>query len=88
MMTKKLKDHAQANAKVRIYDDGTIELISYYTRVITITPDGKIECTGTYSATTRKHIGYFCREYLPRCTYYDIKKIAGLGFVPLINLTA
>lgn len=39
--------------------DGSILLISYTTKVIEISPEGWTICTGTYSATTRKHIGAF-----------------------------
>lgn len=82
---KSLQGHNQAAAKVYIYDNGDIDLYSYSTRVISIS-GGKIECTGTYSATTRKHIGLFCREYLPGRSYYDIKAIAGRGMVSLASI--
>lgn len=36
-----------------------------------------LECTGTYSQTTRKQIGYFLKEYFGSITYQDIKEIAG-----------
>lgn len=52
-------------------------LRSYTTLVIALNiKDGWLECTGTYSATTRKHIGAFLKEYAPRLSYYDIKRIA------------
>lgn len=51
-----------------------IHLVSYTTRVISITPDGWLDCTGTYSATTRKHIGAFLKEYAPSLCYYDVKR--------------
>ena len=47
---------------VELYD-GTIRLVSYTTVVCELTVDGWLTCTGTYSATTRKHIGAFMREY-------------------------
>lgn len=86
---KRLADHASAQAKVRIETDNNgvvtaIHLISYSTRVITIEyrEGGRfIECTGTYSRTTIKHINWFCREYAPDKSYYDMKAIAGEGFV-------
>ena len=63
-----------AQAKVRIYDDGTIVLQSYATDVITVTPGGWLVVSGLYSATTRKHIGAFMREYA-NATYQTAKLI-------------
>ena len=57
--------------------DGSILLISYTTKVIEIFPEGWTICTGTYSATTRKHIGAFLKEYAPGINYYNMKTIAG-----------
>lgn len=34
-------------------------------------------CSGTYSATTRKQIGWFLKEYFGNVTYQDAKFIAG-----------
>ena len=56
--------------------NGNIHLISYTTRVISIDADGWLECTGTYSATTRKHIGAFLKEYAPNLNYHDAKRAA------------
>lgn len=85
-MTKKnLKDHKYCQCHVEI-EENRIVFVSYTTAVIFIIyRDGKrfIECTGTYSATTRKQIGYFCREYLPEYCYYDMKKIVGEGEVEM-----
>lgn len=79
-----LKNHPYAACYVRRYDDGRIDFISYATRVITV-KNGKngreVECTGTYSRTTAKQIGWFCNEYMHDMNYYDIKGIAGKGFV-------
>ena len=66
--TKKLNDHPYAQASIRHYDNGEIVCISYATAVVLIDGDGWLSCTGTYSATTRKHIGYFLKELqLPLC---------------------
>lgn len=85
MTTKKIKGHQAMQCRINIYENGDIDFISYYTRVISIckNQEGKriIECTGTYSATTRKQIGYFLREYAPDLSYYDMKGIAGNGYV-------
>ena len=67
------------SAGVKIHGDGSIDLISYKTRVITIDPDGFMEVTGTYSATTRKHIAAFLREYAPAFRYQDAKELARTG---------
>lgn len=87
MATKKLKGHQAMQCIVNIYNNGDIDFISYSTRVISIrkNQEGKriIECTGTYSATTRKQIGYFLREYAPDLTYHDMKGIAGNGYVAI-----
>ena len=74
MEIKKLSRMPYAQAHVRIYNDGTIDLISYTTRVCTIDPSGWLTCTGTYSATTRKHISAFMHEYGNGLGYYDAKK--------------
>lgn len=83
-MNKNLREHASANCFVRIYDD-VVEFISYTTKVISMKQDENknriIECTGTYSPTTRRQIGWFLKEYAPDLTYYDIKGIAGKGYV-------
>ena len=61
-MTKtNLKSMPYAQATVIITDE--IVLRSYKTDVIIVTADGWLICTGTYSATTRRHIGAFMREY-------------------------
>jgi len=84
-MMRRLTGHEYAQAAV--YENGNqLDLISYITRVVTVKHEnGKrmIECTGLYSRTTIKHIGWFCREYIPDLTYYDIKNIVGKGFVAI-----
>ena len=68
-----LREMPYAQCGVNIRADGTVDFISYTTRVITITPDGWMSCTGTYSPTTRKQIGRFLREYAPLLTYQHAK---------------
>lgn len=85
MEIRRIKGHESASVKVRI-NGNTIELISYTTMVVRITMDGikrMIECTGTYSATTRKHIGWFLKEYASDLSYYDMKAIVGNGMVEM-----
>ena len=57
-----------------VKNENGIHLISYTTLVCSIDNMGFLSCTGTYSATTRKHIGAFLKEYAPRLSYYDAKK--------------
>lgn len=64
-MTKNLKYCPYGKAYAVIDDYGAISLISYTTTVIVIDPHGWLTCSGTYSATTRKHIGAFMKEYTP-----------------------
>ena len=82
----KLRDHTSAQCKVVVNNEAsTIDFISYVTRVISVrfneAGQRMIECTGTYSPTTRKQIGWFVREYLPGLSYQHMKAIAGQGFV-------
>ena len=62
-MEKKLNKMPYAQAKVIIMDNGNIILRSYYTDVAMIRSDGWLTINGLYSATTRKHIGAFVKEY-------------------------
>ena len=79
-MIRKLKDHKYAQCHVELRAD-QMRFWSYSTVVITatLTPAGGhvISCTGTYSPTTRKQIGWFLKEYFPTLNYYDMKRIAG-----------
>ena len=61
-MTRKLNSMPYAQAYVLIEGD-TLALISYRTAVIIVDAEGWLTCTGTYSATTRRHIGRFMHEY-------------------------
>ena len=72
MIIKKLSGHEYCQAHIICHDDGTTDLISYSTLVIRVFPSGWLECTGLYSRTTIKHIGYFMRQ-IGR-SYYDAKK--------------
>lgn len=67
-MIKKLTDHPYYQCHVEIDSVGGIHFISYKTEAITISPVGWLTCYGLYSATTRKQIGWFMREY------YDAKR--------------
>lgn len=69
-----IRAHKHAACGVNMDDRGT-HLISYATEVCTITPDGWLKVNGLFSATTRKHIGWFLREYA-QGTSYDAAKYA------------
>ena len=62
-MEKNLSAMPYAQAKVIIMDNGNIILRSYYTDAAMIRSDGWLAINGLYSATTRKHIGAFVKEY-------------------------
>ena len=70
-MIKKLTDHAYSHCHVEIDCMGGIHFISYKTEVITISPAGWLTCYGLYSFNTRKHIGWFMREYCSPLTFHD-----------------
>lgn len=63
MIIEKFKGHEHANARMFYYTDGSISLISYREQVATISKDGWLQILGLFSMTTRKHIGWFMREY-------------------------
>lgn len=67
-MIRKLTAMPYAQAQVVTDEQGT-RLISYTTTVVTIDNDGWLTVHGLYSATTRKHISAFMREY----TIFDYK---------------
>lgn len=71
-VNKRLDRMPSAQAGI-IFDDRGTHLISYTTLVCTIDKEGFLSCTGTYSATTRKHIGAFLKECAPNMCYYDAK---------------
>lgn len=73
---RKFAGHEQANARVKIWDCGVIELYSYNTRVAVI-DDGWLTVKGLYSATTRKHLGWFAKSL--GLTYKDLKWICVEG---------
>ena len=73
-MIKKLTDHPYSQCHVVINAKGGIHFISYRTEVITISPSGWLTCYGLYSATTRRQITWFMREYCSPLTFNDAKR--------------
>lgn len=70
--TRTLELMPYAQAKVRITDNSTVILVSYVTEVVSIDCDGWVRVRGLYSATTRRHISAFAREY--RASYAAFKR--------------
>lgn len=83
-MIKKLTAHPSAQCHVEIDSMYSIHFYSYRTEVITISSIGWLMCHGLYSATTRKQIGWFMREYCEPLNYYDAKRAYTDGI--LINV--
>ena len=81
---KKLSAMPYAQAHIEIREDGSISLFSYVTLVAHITADGWLTVYGLYSATTRKHISAFMREYAKPCNYQTAKTIYNNGV--MINI--
>ena len=71
----KLKNHPYAQCSVRELIDGSVVFTSYKTDVIYIDKSGWLYVSGLYSATTRKQIGYFLKEYIPFMSFQDIKSL-------------
>ena len=73
MEIKKLKSIPYGNACVEIINDNTFYLWSYRTLVAKVEKSW-LTINGLYSATTRKHIGAFMREYC-KSDYQVAKKL-------------
>ena len=71
----KLKNHPYAQCSVRELIDGSVVFTSYNTDVMYIDKDGWLYVSGLYSATTKKQIGYFLKEYVPFLSFQDIKSL-------------
>lgn len=73
--TVRLSDYRSANCKVKLFMNGDVCLRSYSTDVLFyVRATGMLYCTGTYSPTTRRHIGWFLREYHYGVGYGDVKR--------------
>lgn len=62
MKTVRFKCHPKAQVRKVLYPDGDIALISYNTMAAYCTSDGWVRVFGLWSATTRRHIGWFMKE--------------------------
>ena len=72
MTIKKLAKMPYAQAHVEIDEIGNISLFSYVTLVAELSADGWLRVHGLYSATTRKHISAFMKEFTT-LDYYTAK---------------
>ena len=68
---KKLDRMPYAQAGILKRGDA-VQLVSYETIVCEVV-NGWLHCYGTFSASTRRHIGAFLKEVAPRLSYYDAK---------------
>jgi len=80
---EKFADHRYAQCHLRHYEDGTTALISYNTCAAELDAEGWLRVHGLYSATTRKHLGWFAK-YLTeffniRLTYHDLRDLYTSG---------
>lgn len=78
MEIKKLSAIPYGNAFVEIVDKNNFYLWSYRTLVCKV-ENSWLTVNGLYSATTRKHIGAFMREYC-KSDYYVAKQIYNDGY--------
>src|SRR5574344_1363003 len=75
-----LKKHKSAQCHIDLFDNGDIRFISYTTTVIYYCKHlDRLYCTGTYSQTTRKQIGWFLREYFPCVSYQNMRNCYEYG---------
>lgn len=73
-MLKKINGHESAAARFLFDDNGHIRgLLSYSTMVIEVNQFGWMRVNGLYSATTRKHIGWFMKHI--RSSYQTAKQL-------------
>lgn len=73
LVDKRLNRMPYAQAGI-IEKPNCVQLVSYETIVAEI--DGEwLHIYGTFSASTRRHIGAFLKEYAPSISYYDAKKL-------------
>ena len=84
MIISRLEDHKYSQCHTE-HNTEVVRFISYNTLVIeALRIEGTtwhISCTGTYSRTTIRQIGWFLKEYFPSLNYYDMKSIAGTNTI-------
>ena len=75
---KKFNSHPYANCGVHEIDGG-FALQSYSTIVATIDNDGWLTIFGLYSATTKRHLSWFVKEFA-NLTYQTAKRLYTDGY--------
>lgn len=78
MVQVRFEEHKNAQASINYYIDGTVALQSYSTIIVEVRA-GWIYVNGLYSATTRKHIGWFAQMF--NLTYQDLKSFYENGVI-------
>lgn len=75
--TYTLENHPSAQCHVNVYEDRTIQLVSYNTPVVEISPNGYVHALPMFncSASTRRQVGWFLQEYT-MIDYMSLKKVA------------
>lgn len=69
-----------AQAGVNFAPSGELVLMSYTTVTLVLDKNGWLTCTGLYSATTRKHIGAFLKEYMPHVSFSTVSDMVKNGY--------
>jgi len=79
--SRKLSNHKYSQCHINRFDDGTVQFVSYTTPVVEIRPNGYVYALPyfNYSATTRKQVGWFLREYTD-LSYQYLKSCSHGGF--------
>lgn len=72
---KRLASMPAAQAGIIEREDGSILLISYATVAADIDKDGNLTISCLCSATTRKHVSAFLKEYCPGISYQTAKAL-------------
>ena len=74
-MTNNMKYCPYGSCYATRNDDGSVTLTSYRTKILTVTADGWVNFHYdlTCTATTRKHVGCFLKEYAPETCYMEAK---------------
>ena len=79
----KFADHRYAQCHIRTYADGTTALISYNTCAAELDAEGWLRVNGLYSATTRRHLGWFAKHLAAlfnlHLTYADLRDLFTTG---------
>lgn len=73
IVDERLELMPNAQAGIEYDNNNNPKLISYETVVCFVDDSNLLRCSGTYSATTRKHIVAFLKQFYHTLSYYDMK---------------